>query len=81
MILKFRIFLNQDCNWLTLNTKLTQKLNTKLKELEKIKVQLVLVLQYKKVNDCNGFHSSIKLIASDSDIDEAFESLHQSIMI
>ena len=49
--------------------------------MEKIKVQLVLVLQYKKVNDCNGFHSSVKLIASDSDIDEAFESLHQSIMI
>ena len=26
------------------------------------------------------FHSSAKLIASDSDIDEAFKSIHQSIM-
>ena len=26
------------------------------------------------------FHSSTKLIASDSDIDEAFKSMHQSII-
>ena len=38
-----------------------------------------LVLDYKKINDCKIFHSSTKLIASDSDIDEAFKSTHQSI--
>ena len=39
-----------------------------------------MVLDYKKGNDCKIFLSSIKLIASDSDIDEAFKSMHQSIM-
>ena len=32
------------------------------------------------MNDCKTFHSSTKLIASDSDIHEAFKSMHQSIM-
>ena len=35
---------------------------------------------YKKRNDCKIFHSSTKLIASDSNIDEAFKSMHQSII-
>ena len=34
----------------------------------------------RKKNDRKIFHSSAKLIASDSDIDEAFKSMHQSIM-
>ena len=40
----------------------------------------MLVLDYKKRNDCKIFHSSIKWFASDSDIDEACQSMHQSIM-
>ena len=45
-----------------------------------VKVQTVLVLDYKKTNDRKFFCSSPKLIASASDIDEAFKSMHQSIM-
>ena len=37
-------------------------------------------MEYKKRNDHKIFHSSAKLIASDSDIDEAFKSMHQNIM-
>ena len=37
-------------------------------------------LDYKKRNNHKIFYSSAKLIASDSDIDEAFKSMHQSIM-
>ena len=51
-----------------------------LSKLKKFKVQTILVLDYKKRNDRKIFHSSAKLIASDSDIDEAFKSMHQSIM-
>ena len=54
-----------------------------LKELiskfKKFKVQAILVLEYKKRNDRKIFHSSVKLIASDSDINEAFKSMHQTI--
>ena len=45
-----------------------------------LKVQAILVLYYKKRSDQKIFHSSTKLIANDSDIDEAFKSMHQSIM-
>ena len=51
-----------------------------LSKLEKFKVQKIFVLHYKKRNDSKIFHSSTKVIASDSDIDEAFKSMHQSIM-
>ena len=51
-----------------------------LSELKKFKVQTILVLDYKKRTDQKTFRSSAKLIASDLDIDEAFKSLHQSIM-
>ena len=43
------------------------------------KVQTILFLDYKKRNDRKIFHSSVKLIASDSDIEKAFKSMHQSI--
>ena len=56
------------------------KLKELLSELKKFKVQAILVLDYKKRNDSKIFHSSAKIIASDSDIDEAFKSMHQSIM-
>ena len=49
-------------------------IKNKLKELsralKKFKVQTTLVLEYKKRNDRKFFHSSTKLIPSDSDIDE-----------
>ena len=57
-----------------------KKIKELLSKLKKFKVQTILVLGYKKRNDCKIFHSSAKLIASDSDIDEAFKSMHQSIM-
>ena len=38
------------------------------------------MLGYKKRNDRKIFHSSAKLINGDSDIDEVFKSVHQSIM-
>ena len=65
-----------------INTKsvIKNKLKSLLNELKKFKVQKILVLDYKKINDCKIFHSSPKLIASDSDIDEAIKSMHQSIM-
>ena len=51
-----------------------------LADLKKFKVQTILALEYNKRNDHKIFHSSAKLIASDSDIEEAFESIHQSII-
>ena len=40
----------------------------------------MLVLDYKKGDDHKIFHTSTKLIASNSDIDEAFKCMYQSIM-
>ena len=51
-----------------------------LSELKKFKVRTTLVLDYKKRNDTKIFYSSPKPIASDSHIDEAFKSMHDSIM-
>ena len=51
-----------------------------LSELKKFKVQKILGLDYKKRNDRKIFHLSVKLIASNSDTDEAFKSMYQSIM-
>ena len=51
-----------------------------LNELKKFKIQTILVLDYKKRNNHQIFHSSAKLIASDSDIDETFKLMHQSII-
>ena len=51
-----------------------------LADLKKFKVQTILALEYNKRNDHKIFHLSAKLIASDSDIEEAFESVHQSII-
>ena len=57
-----------------------KKLKELLNELKKFKTQAILVLDYKKRNCHKIFHSSTQLIASNSDIDEAFKSMHQSIM-
>ena len=51
-----------------------------LNELKRFKVQTILVLDYRKRNDSQIFQSCTKLIASDSCIDEAYKSMHQSIM-
>ena len=51
-----------------------------LSELKKLKVQTILILDHKKINNHKIFHSSSKIIAGESDIDEAFKSMHQSIM-
>ena len=65
-----------------INTKpvIKNRLKELFSELKKFNVQTILALDYQKRNDCKIFHSSTKLIASDSDIDDAFKSLHQSIM-
>ena len=56
-----------------------KKLKESLSELKKFKVQKKLFLGYnKKRNHCKIFHSSTKLVASDSDIYEAFKSMLQS---
>ena len=52
------------------------KLKESKSEFKKFKVQAILVLDYKKRNNCEIFHSSNNLIASDWDIDEAFKSMH-----
>ena len=65
-----------------INTKsmIKNKLKKSLSDSKKFKVQTILFLDYKKRNNCKFFHSSTKLNVSDSDIDEAFKSMHQSIM-
>ena len=67
------IFIIFDPELQPINTKPTikNKLKELLSELEKFKVQKILALDYKKRNDRKIFHSSAKLIGSDSDIDEA----------
>ena len=56
------------------------KLKELLSELKNFKVQTILILGNKKRNDCKIFHSCTKPTANDSDSDEAFKSMHQSIM-
>ena len=51
--------------------KIKNELKEHFSELKKVKVQTILVLDYKKRNNGKIFHSSAKLIASDSDIDES----------
>ena len=65
-----------------INTKpiIKKKLKELLSQLKIFKVQGILVLDYKKRNDRKIFNSSAKLIANYSDIDEAFKSMHHSIM-
>ena len=58
-----------------------KRLKELLCELKEFKVHTILVLDYKEKNDQKIFHSSVKLIANDWDIDKALKSVHQSIMI
>ena len=73
-------FFDQELQLINTKPVIKSKLTALLNDFKKFKVQAVLVLDYKKRNDRQIFHSSTKLIASDSDIDEAFKSMHQSIM-
>ena len=61
-------------------TIIKNKVKELFSKLKKFKVQTILFLEYQKRNNRRIFHSNAKLIASDSDIDEAFKSKHQSIM-
>ena len=54
------------------------KLKELISELKKFKVQTILVLDYKKRN--NRKNVPFKRWTSDSDIDETFKSMHQSII-
>ena len=65
-----------------INTKqiIKNKLKELLSELKKCKVQTILVSKYKKRNDQKIFHSSTKLTARDSGIDETLVFMHESIM-
>ena len=49
-------------------------------DLKKFKHQTIIVLEYKQRYNCKIFHSSTKLMASYSDINDKFISMHQSIM-
>ena len=57
-----------------------QLINTKPLIKKKLKDQSILVLQCNKGNDHKIFHLSVKLIASDSNTDEAFKSMYEAIM-
>ena len=65
-----------------INTKpiIKNKFKKLLTEMKKFKVPSILVIEYKKRNDCKISHSSAKLIASNLDKYEAFKSMHQSII-
>ena len=65
-----------------INTKsmIKNKLKELLSELKKFEVRTILVLDYMKKNDPKIFHSSAKLIARDSDIDQAIKFIHHSIV-
>ena len=70
-----------DLQLINIKPMIKNKLKEFLSVLKRFEVQAVFVLDYKKKNDCKIFHSNAKLIASDSDIDQAFKSMYQSIMI
>ena len=48
--------------------------------MKQLKVETILILDYKKRKYHKIFHSNANLIAINSDIDEAFQSMHQNIM-
>ena len=56
--------------------RIKNKFRKLLGEMKMFKVKEVLILEYKKTDDHKTFHSCTKLIASNSDIYEAFKSMH-----
>ena len=71
---------DQELQLINIKPVINRKINKLLSELKTFRVKTIPVLDYKKRNDCKIFYSCTKLIASDSDIDEAFKSMHQTIM-
>ena len=57
-----------------------RKLKELWSELEKFKIQAMLLLDHKKRSDWKIFHPSTEITASNSDNDEAFISMHESSM-
>ena len=80
IMLRFCIFLIENYNWSILNQWFKNKLNELSSEFKRFKVHTILVIDYKKGNDYKIFHSSAKLIACDSDIDEAFKSMDKNVV-
>ena len=72
MMLRFRIYFDPELQLTNSKPVNKSKLKQLLKEFKEFKIQTKLVLNYKKWNEGKIFHTSNKLIASDSDIDEAF---------
>ena len=74
----------QNYNWLILNRNQKWKLRNLLGELKKFKVQTILVLEFKKMDDHKVIYKIFLFITNlnvnDSDIDKAFRSMHQSII-
>ena len=59
---------------------INNKLKESLSNFKNFKVKTILVLNYKKINYQKIFDLSATLIASDSDNDKAFKSMHQITM-
>ena len=59
---------------------INNKLKESLSHFKNFKVKTILVLNYKKINYQKIFDLSATLIASDSDNDKAFKSMHQITM-
>lgn len=66
-----------------INTKPVIKNNLRDFELNKLKVQTILLLENKNINNHKSmremFQSSAKLIINDSDIGKVFGSMHESV--
>ena len=49
-----------------------------------LKIQLTLILEYKRISDHRSihriFHLNTKLIMNELEMDEAFKSIHQSVI-
>ena len=71
---------NPELQLVNTKCKIKNKLKELLSELKKFEAQTILVLEYKEKRGHKIFHWSTKVITSDSDIDEVFKSMYQSIM-
>ena len=70
---------DQELQLINTNPLIKNKLKELLNEMKKFKVSAILLLDYKKRNDRKILYSNVNLIASDSDIDETFKSMHRNI--
>ena len=65
-VVEIFILLDPELQLINAKPVIKNKLKRLLNELRIFKVQTILVLDYKKRNDCKTFHSNTKLTASDS---------------